>query len=523
MRSAPVASRLAISRRARSSADASRPACSSSAPQQPCSRGATHLAAVGGQHARRGRVDVAEERPLHAAEQHRDAQPRRALGRRDRGHPARDAAHRQRGRERLRLAQPDGRHACSARAAHGALQAARAVGDQRRAEHRAGARGTAAAGTARRAARRSAGRALEAALDLLPRRLDQAVVADAGGADRHARHAAEARVPVRDTVVRREADLPSLREVHQQDAAARRVHLLAPQHVGRAGGQAEPAVHAVVEQRALGRMVQVERDVGRLGPRRGRSAAAGGATRSRRRASRGRLVACRPGASVPVRIELLLDGAHQRPRATGSRLGPHQVVRSRRSSGAATTWPPSASTSRRAARAPRSGSAVSAQPRRRRSARSTSASAPALGAAQQVAEPRRRHADRRHRALAVPRRGPRGRPSARRPRRRPARARRARAPRRAAACSLGAVRRSTPPAPAARRRATRASQAAGTTGAVASARGERRRRASGVARRAPRCGRVGHGMQPEGDLGDDGERAERAAQQLAPGRSRRRS
>ena len=36
--------------------------------------------------------------------------------------------------------------------------------------------------------------------------------------------------------------------LHQVDAPARRVHLLAPQHVGRAGGQAEAAVHAVADQ-----------------------------------------------------------------------------------------------------------------------------------------------------------------------------------------------------------------------------------------------------------------------------------
>jgi hypothetical protein len=36
---------------------------------------------------------------------------------------------------------------------------------------------------------------------------------------------------------------------HQVDPPARRVHLLAPQRVCRAGGQAEPAVHAVLDHR----------------------------------------------------------------------------------------------------------------------------------------------------------------------------------------------------------------------------------------------------------------------------------
>ena len=41
--------------------------------------------------------------------------------------------------------------------------------------------------------------------------------------------------------------------LHQHDPPARRVHLLAPQRVGGAGGQAEAAVHAVVDQLGLGR------------------------------------------------------------------------------------------------------------------------------------------------------------------------------------------------------------------------------------------------------------------------------
>ena len=54
------------------------------------------------------------------------------------------------------------------------------------------------------------------------------------------------------------ADLALLREVHQVDPPARGVHLLAPQLVGRAGWQAEAAVHAVVEQLALRAVVVVE-------------------------------------------------------------------------------------------------------------------------------------------------------------------------------------------------------------------------------------------------------------------------
>ena len=51
--------------------------------------------------------------------------------------------------------------------------------------------------------------------------------------------------------------------LHQVDPAARGVHLLAPQHVGRAGRQAEPAVHAVADQRRVRRVVLVEGAAGR--------------------------------------------------------------------------------------------------------------------------------------------------------------------------------------------------------------------------------------------------------------------
>ena len=46
--------------------------------------------------------------------------------------------------------------------------------------------------------------------------------------------------------------------LHEVDAAAGAVHLLAPQHVRRAGGQAEAAVHAVADQCRVRRVVVVE-------------------------------------------------------------------------------------------------------------------------------------------------------------------------------------------------------------------------------------------------------------------------
>jgi len=74
-------------------------------------------------------------------------------------------------------------------------------------------------------------RSLEVALDLRARVLDQLVVLHARRAGRHARHAAEAAVEVLDH--RRRDLLVAL--LHQHYPPARRVHLLAPQHVGGAG------------------------------------------------------------------------------------------------------------------------------------------------------------------------------------------------------------------------------------------------------------------------------------------------
>jgi hypothetical protein len=48
-------------------------------------------------------------------------------------------------------------------------------------------------------------------------------------------------------------------ELHQVDAAAWRVHLLAPEDVGRADGETETAVHALVDDFGGRRVVSVER------------------------------------------------------------------------------------------------------------------------------------------------------------------------------------------------------------------------------------------------------------------------
>jgi hypothetical protein len=95
-----------------------------------------------------------------------------------------------------------------------------------------------------------------AALDLLAGGLDQLVVLHAGRAGGDAGHAAKALVEVADHLVVHGLALQP--DLHQVDAATRRVHLLAPQQVGRAGRQAEAAVDAVVDQLLLRRVVQVE-------------------------------------------------------------------------------------------------------------------------------------------------------------------------------------------------------------------------------------------------------------------------
>src|SRR5215471_12976334 len=74
-------------------------------------------------------------------------------------------------------------------------------------------------------------------------RLDEPVVAHAGRARGHTCHAAEAAVEVGGSL---RGELGTVQRLGDEvDPATGRVHLLAPQLVGRAGGQAEAAVDAV--------------------------------------------------------------------------------------------------------------------------------------------------------------------------------------------------------------------------------------------------------------------------------------
>ena len=217
------------------------PVCSCSAPQQRglCRR--PDLEALGGQHADRHRVDVAEEDALHAALQEADAAALGALGRRELGQRhalgarRRELGHAPAGAGSARGSAPSG----GASGAKGAIHFIRS--------------GWGKSAKIARAAQALAARARPAALDLPARVLDELVVLHARRARGHARHAAQAVVPRVDL---REGHRPVLlvAGAHEQDAPARGVHLLAPQDVRRARRQAEAAVHAVVDEARLGRV-----------------------------------------------------------------------------------------------------------------------------------------------------------------------------------------------------------------------------------------------------------------------------
>ena len=184
------------------------------------------LAAVGREHGRGGAVHPPEEHALHAALEQRRPHPRLAPGRHQ---PLRPGAQVGRGHARR---EREGANAGRKRPRQGA-QEPRPGGER---EHAA----------------------LDGALAQRPRRplaaqrpraLDEDVVAHAARAGGHARQAAEAAVEVAGDR-RVELDLAAVDQVHQVDAAAGRVHLVSPERVGRARRQAEPAVHAGVEQLA---------------------------------------------------------------------------------------------------------------------------------------------------------------------------------------------------------------------------------------------------------------------------------
>ena len=115
--------------------------------------------------------------------------------------------------------------------------------------------------------------ASEAPLDLRADLFDEAVVLHAGRAGIDARHAAQTRVPVAHHLPIH-ADLAAGGEIHQQDPATGRIHLLTPEEIGRARGKAESAVDAVGDERGIRRVVIVESGRGSLRRARGPALAA---------------------------------------------------------------------------------------------------------------------------------------------------------------------------------------------------------------------------------------------------------
>src|SRR5216683_3460081 len=249
---------------------------------------------LAGQHSRRGQVDLREEHLLHAARQHADDCAPLAPG----GHELRKPAalavvpggpswrHPERGRG-LRN-QPLGELAAQEPVRAGPLGGTQRTEQQpepgRIGERREDRRtqyalpGRAGRERAKRLGRRwlrgrgpsrhLSGQSISTSRLCRPRPgcLDQLVVPDPGGAGRDAGHAAQAAVQVQGG---RRAGLRAVEQLaNQVDPPARGIHLLAPELVGRAGGEAEPAVHAVADDLAqLAGRIQPARS-GRRGIRR---------------------------------------------------------------------------------------------------------------------------------------------------------------------------------------------------------------------------------------------------------------
>ena len=97
----------------------------------------------------------------------------------------------------------------------------------------------------------------DVAFDLGAGVFDELVVLDSRGAGGHARHTAETVVDVL-AEVEAEGSFAGGDFVHHVDAAARGVHLFAPQDVGGTRGEAKAAVDAGIDDLLLWRVVAVE-------------------------------------------------------------------------------------------------------------------------------------------------------------------------------------------------------------------------------------------------------------------------
>ena len=98
-----------------------------------------------------------------------------------------------------------------------------------------------------------------AMVDLRAGLLDEGAVLHARRTGGDTGHAAETRIEMPDERVGHpysSVESP----FHERDAASRRVHLRAPQKIGWTRGKTEPAVHARVDERPIGRVPIVESD-----------------------------------------------------------------------------------------------------------------------------------------------------------------------------------------------------------------------------------------------------------------------
>ena len=185
-----------------------------------------------------GVVDLGPQHLLGAAGEQDHAPPALGLGRGGAGSGEVGAAQ-QAGRRQLE-------HGDELLEPEPAQQPGEGLGEARRPEREAEAVGIGQDGREQGAGHALPEAAAAGLLDVGAGVVDEVHVVDAAGASGHAREAGQAAVDVvLHLRARRAVVLEHL--LHQVDAAARAVALVAEQHVGRAGGGAEAAVHAAAQ------------------------------------------------------------------------------------------------------------------------------------------------------------------------------------------------------------------------------------------------------------------------------------
>jgi hypothetical protein len=234
-----------------------------------------HLAPLGAQHAQRGLVDLGEVDALHAAGQERHARAPRAVRRRPPRQPRHHVAQRHRRHERLERAHPAGQEPHQPQPVRQPAQPGPRV--EELPDHGQPQPARVREEPENQPAEEPIGGAAPVALfHLGPRLLDESLVVHARRTGSHAGHAAQAAVEVTDHLARHRLSLRQ--QPHEVDAPARRVHLFAPRLVRRTGRQAEPAVDAAVDERALRHL---QRRTAKPNPGQGRISGAGRAHRPR--------------------------------------------------------------------------------------------------------------------------------------------------------------------------------------------------------------------------------------------------